>query len=86
MDWQQWQQGFGGGNPFNGPDFDLRPFLTPFTKMSPLRIVSTAVAIMVLTGVALSAFSALLVSLFFLMLLFEAVMGSDIIQAAPEPV
>ncbi|MCA9770757.1 MAG: hypothetical protein KC466_00020 [Myxococcales bacterium] len=86
MEWQSWQQGFRGGpNPFGGPDFDLRPFLRPFAQLSPLKMVSTAVAIIVLSGVALSAFSALLVSLFFLMLLMEALLGSDIISAKAEP-
>lgn len=89
MDWRTWQGGFAGGpggpNPFGDMDFDLRPFLRPLQRLSPMRLVGTALAIIILTGIAVSALSSLLVAIFFLMLLVEAVMQGEAIPVRPEP-
>lgn len=85
MDWRGWQGGYAGGpNPFGDMDFDLRPFLRPLQRLSPMRLVSTALAVIILTGIAVSALASLLVAVFFLVLLVESILQGDIIPARAE--
>ena len=89
MDWNQWRTNFHtgpGADPFGaGMEWDLRPFLKPLMSLSPIRMLTTAVAIIVLSGVAVSAFAALLTALFFLALLIESILKADVISAHAEP-